>query len=141
MVQLTSKGKTCPLMPWTLRLTVNKPRPPTKADHRPPWRLQALDTSFHLCPCLASSSCAHKSKRGLGHRTARATGASWEQRGTAKSIQGGKRTGMSSKPADLPHTLLRLAPESTGFRQRTQTYRQISFWRGHQEGTTCHFPP
>lgn len=71
----------------------------------------------------------YQSRWGLGPRTGTAMGASWDQRGEVSppSVENTQKRVL--KPANLPHALLRLAPGSPGFRQRTQSCPLVSFWR------------
>ena len=66
---------------------------------------------------------------GPGPQDWTAMGASWDQRGevSPSSVENTQKRVL--KPANLPHALLRLAPESIGFRQRTQSCQLVSFWR------------
>lgn len=70
-----------------------------------------------------------QSSWGLSPRTGTATGASWDQRGEVSPFSVENTQKRVLKPVNLPHALLRLAPESTGVRQRTQSCQLVSFWR------------
>lgn len=106
----------------------DKPSPPAELDQQSPgtsgiWAVPS--TSVPAWPPPA----ALPEQVGAGPQDWNSNGGFMGPEGRGESVQCRNTQKRVLKPVNLPHALLRLALESTGVRQRTQSCQLVSFWR------------